>query len=113
VDLRHAQRRPGEPFVKIRDVLADQIASRRDQANVALLFEDGVDRHAQHDFGLARSRRRLEEKLEDIGVEPGADSVDRRALIVGEGKSFAGLDELVREGDRLRVAVDRRPNLAL
>jgi hypothetical protein len=92
-------------------MLPHQIARRRDQTDVPFLFDDGVDGDAQHDFGLARSGRRLEQKLENVIVEPGADAVDRRALVCGEGKGFAGLDELVGDGNRLGIAVDRRPDL--
>jgi hypothetical protein len=113
MDLRDAQRRARQPFAEIRHVLAHQIPGRRDEADVTLLFEDGVDRHAQHDFGLARTRRRLEQKLEDIVVQAGAYRVDRGALVVRQRKCFAGLDKLMRDGDRLRIAVDRRPNLGI
>ena len=109
--LGYSQRCTGKPVVKVRDVLTHEIASRRDQADVAFLFENGVDRDAQHNFGLARPRRRLEQKLEDVVVESGADRVDRRSLVVRQRKCFAGLDEFMRNGDRLRIAVDRRPNL--
>ena len=34
-ELAHAQRRAGEPVLEVRDVLADEIARRRDQADVA------------------------------------------------------------------------------
>jgi hypothetical protein len=111
--LSHPQRRPREPGLEIRDVLANQIAGRRDQTDITLFFENGVDRHAKHDFGFAGARRRLEQKLENVVVEPGADRVDRYALIGRERKCFAGLDEFVRDGDRLGVAVDRRPNLGV
>jgi hypothetical protein len=53
VDLGHTQRRTRKPFAKVRDVLTNKIAGRRDQANVRLLFEHRIDRHAQHDFGFA------------------------------------------------------------
>jgi len=109
--LRHAQRRSGEPFAKIRDVLTHQIPGWRDEADVALFFDHRVDGDAQHDFGFARSGRRLEQKLDDVVIEAGADRVDRRALILGQGERFAGRDQLVRERDGLRVAVDRRPDV--
>jgi hypothetical protein len=109
--LGHPERRPGKPVIEVRDVLTHQIASGRDQADVALLFENGVDRHTQHDFGLARSRRRFEQKFKDVVVESGADRVDRLSLVVRQRECFARLDEFMRDGDRLRIAVDRRPNL--
>jgi len=92
-------------------VLADQIARRRDQTDVALFFEDRVDGNSQHHFGLARAGRRFEEKLEDVGVESGADRVDRRLLIGGQRERLTGLDEFVGLGNRLGVAVDRRPDV--
>jgi hypothetical protein len=113
MDLRDAQGRAREPFGEIRDVLTNQVARRRDQADIAFLFEDRVDRDAQHDLGLPGSRRRLEQKFEEVVVETAADRVDRDALIVGEPERFAGLDEFVRKGNRLGVAVDRRPDLGL
>jgi hypothetical protein len=111
VDLRYAQRRALQPFAEVGDVLAHEIARRGNQTHVAFFFEYRIDRHAQHDFGFARARGRFEQELENVVVEPGADGIDRLALIVGERKRFAGLDELVRYGDGLRVAVDGRPNL--
>ncbi len=111
--LRHAQRCPGQPFAKVRDVLTHEIACRRDEADVGFFFDDRVDRDPQQHFGLARPGRCLEQELEGVGVESGGDGIDRRALIGGEGKRFAGLDELMGECDRLRVAVDRRPDLGL
>jgi len=92
-------------------VLAHQIARRRDQTDVTLLFEDRVDRDAQHHFGLARAGRRFEEKLENVVVKPGADRVDRDLLIGRQRERLTGLDEFVGLGNRLGVAVDRRPDV--
>jgi len=111
MDLRDTQRRAREPFAKVCDVLADQVTRRRDERHVGLFFEDRVDRDAQHDFGFTRSGRRLEEKLGDVIVEPGADRIDRGALILGERERLTRGDEFMCDGDRLRVAVDRRPNV--
>jgi hypothetical protein len=94
-------------------MLTNEVARGRDQAHVTFFFEDRVDRHAQHDLGLARTRRRFEQELEDVIVEPGADRIDRRALIGRERERLAGLNEFVCDGNRLRVAVDRRPNLGI
>jgi hypothetical protein len=111
VDLRDAQRRPREPVAKICDVLTDEVARRRDQADVAFFFENRVDGHAQHDFGFARAGRRFEQKLEGIVVESGTDRIDRPFLVVRKRKGFTGLNEFVRDGDRLSVAIDGRPDL--
>jgi hypothetical protein len=92
MNLGHAQRRAGQPFAKVRDVLTHEIARWRDEAHVSFFFYHGVDRDPQHDLGLARPGRRLEQKLKNVGVESGTDAIDRRALIGGEGKRLAGLD---------------------
>jgi hypothetical protein len=43
-------------------------------------------------------------------IEQGGNFGDRRALIVGELKTFSRLNQFVRDGDRVGVGVDRIPD---
>jgi hypothetical protein len=52
----------------------------------------------------------LQQELVLAGVEETGDLGDRRALIVGEAEALTGLDEFVRDGDRVGIGVDRVPD---
>ncbi len=113
VDLPDADARAGETFGEVRDVLADQVARRREDDDVVVAGENRVDRDAQHDFGLARAGRRLQQELVLAFVERGVDFGDGRTLIVGQREAFTGLDQFVGGGDGLTVGVDLRPNVGV
>ncbi len=111
VDLADADARAFEAVGEVRDVLANQVARRREDRDVAAGGEDRVDADPQHHLGLARAGRRLEQELELAVVEAGAELVDRFFLALGEGELLARLDELVQQRDALAVLVDLRPDV--
>jgi len=92
-------------------VLADQVARRCEDHDVASGGQDRVDGDAQHHLRLARAGRRLEQKLEGAVVEAGGDGVDRFALVGGELEGFSRLDEFVGQRDALTVLIDRLPHV--
>ena len=110
VHLAHPEARAFEPLAEIGAVLTDEVARRRDQADVTAGAQRFADGDAQHDFGFARARRGFEQELELAAGEPAADRRDRILLIVGERELFAGLNELVGERDGLRILLDLIPN---
>jgi hypothetical protein len=110
VNLPDAETRAFEPVAEVRTVLAHEIAGRRDQTNVSSAAERLGDRDAEHDLGLAGAGRGLEEKFEFSGCDQARDRLDRGRLIGGEGKRFAGCDQLVSERDRVFVDVDAVPD---
>ena len=111
VDLPDADARAFEPFGKVRDVLANQVARRREDRDVAAGRKDRVDGDAQHHLGLAGAGRGLEQELELAVVEARSELLDRLFLTVGEGELLARLDQLVQQRDALAVLVDLRPDV--
>jgi hypothetical protein len=112
VNLTDAEPRPFEPIAEVGTVLAHEVARRGDEANVPAATERLGDRDPEHHFGLARTRGSLEQEFELAGRELLRDLVDRASLIVRERKALPGLNEVVRERDRVFVFLDAFPNRA-
>ena len=106
----YAETRALETLAKVRAILPHEIARGSDEADVSAGAQRFADGDAQHHFGFAGARRRLEQKLEIARGEACADRCDRVLLIVGERELLAWLDEFVGERNGLRILLDLVPN---
>jgi len=92
--------------------LTHEIARGRHQANVTAAAQRFGDRDAKHHLGLAGAGGRLEEEFELAARELSRNLVDGARLIFREREALTGLDQFVRERDRVFVGVDAFPNRA-
>ena len=112
VNLADAQARAFEPVGEIGDVLADQVAGRREDDDVAVA---GAESYRLRRAASPRSSPSRSAPVSRNSCFPSSRaaliSVIGGALVVGEREAFSGLNQFVGGGDGLTVGVDVRPDV--